>query len=146
MTRRALQQKIQIARRQLALEEDDYRALIARVARGKTSSKDLSERDAKAVLAEFERLGFQPKASTKKRPASEKPEVRFIYVLWRLLSEEGAVAGGRSALNGFISGPKFHAKYGSEPTDVEFLGTDRARDVIEALKDMCRRHGVVMRS
>lgn len=56
--------KIHIAKQQLGLEDDIYRAVLARVA-GVRSAKELSDRQAGAVLAEFERLGWKPKQSSK---------------------------------------------------------------------------------
>lgn len=56
--------KIHIARQQLGLADDTYRELLARVA-GVRSSTQLTERKAEAVLREFQRLGWQPKASSK---------------------------------------------------------------------------------
>lgn len=57
--------KIHIAKSQLGMEDDIYRGLLARVA-GVRSSKDLNDRQAGAVLREFERLGFKPKPSKAK--------------------------------------------------------------------------------
>ena len=61
--------KIHIAKQQLGMDDDIYRGLLARVA-GVRSSKELNERQAGAVLVEFERLGFKPKPSSK---ANGKP-------------------------------------------------------------------------
>ena len=61
--------KIHIAKQQLAMDDDIYRGLLARVA-GVRSAKELNERQAGAVLREFERLGFKPLPSkrTKGKP------------------------------------------------------------------------------
>lgn len=48
---------IHVAKKQLRLEEDDYRAILLRVT-GNASSKDMSEGERGAVLAELRRLGF----------------------------------------------------------------------------------------
>ncbi|WP_339844373.1 regulatory protein GemA [uncultured Halopseudomonas sp.] len=64
MISRPNQAKIHIARQQLGMDDQGYRALLARVA-GVQSSKDLGARQVGAVLREFERLGFKPKPSTK---------------------------------------------------------------------------------
>jgi len=64
MISRANQAKIHIARQQLGMDDQGYRALLARVA-GVQSSKDLGARQVGAVLREFERLGFKPQASPK---------------------------------------------------------------------------------
>lgn len=53
--------KIHVARQQLNLDDDAYRGLLARVA-GVRSAKDLTDHQAGAVLREFERLGFKPRA------------------------------------------------------------------------------------
>ncbi|MDX3805140.1 MAG: regulatory protein GemA [Bosea sp. (in: a-proteobacteria)] len=120
-THPAMLQKIQIARRQLQLEEAEYRGLLARIA-GVDSAKNLSDRQAGAVLAEFKRLGWEARES--KRPASDRGEVRKIYALW------GALHSGpldRDALRAWtlqrfkISAP-------------EFLKPPQARQAIEQLK------------
>ncbi|WP_159460384.1 regulatory protein GemA [Tistlia consotensis] len=51
---------MQIARRQLALDDGTYRALLKRVT-GKESSTELSIAELDQVLAEFARLGWTPK-------------------------------------------------------------------------------------
>lgn len=140
-------QRIKIAQKQLGIEEDDYRAMLQRLT-GKSSAADLTGAEKDEVLAEMERLGFEPqprKGGRKWSPREERRDIRYIHVLWRLLTEKGVVENGRHALNSFVCGPKFHKKYSEAPTDVKFLSIDRARDVIEALKDMCRRNGVVLK-
>ena len=62
--------KIHIAKAQLGLDDEEYRSLLGRVA-GVSSAKDLNPRQIGAVLAAFEKLGWQPKAPAKqgrKRP------------------------------------------------------------------------------
>lgn len=66
--------KIHIAKTQLGLDDDTYRAILARVA-GVRSAKDLSPRQIGAVIAEFERLGWVPKAAKKTTRATPKPAV-----------------------------------------------------------------------
>ncbi|WP_034112602.1 gp16 family protein [Pseudomonas sp. UBA4034] len=62
MNRRNLQlSKIHIAKKDLGLDDDTYRALLQRVA-GVTSSKDITPMQAVAVLAEFKRLGWEQKS------------------------------------------------------------------------------------
>lgn len=120
-THPAMLQKIQIARRQLCLQESEYRALLARVA-GTDSAKDLSDRQAGAVIAEFQRLGWQPRAST--RAPADRAEIRKIYAVW------GALHAGpldRDALRAWVHG-RFKV---SAP---EFLKPAQARQAIEQLK------------
>lgn len=56
--------KIHIAKGQLGMDDDSYRALLRRVA-GVESAKDLNTRQAGRLMVELERLGFKPKPSTK---------------------------------------------------------------------------------
>jgi hypothetical protein len=113
--------KIHIARKELALQEAEYRALLKRVG-GVASAKDLTEKAAIAVIAEMTRLGWQPKAST--RPPAERADIRKIYALW------GALHSGpldREALRNWVQG-RFNV---SAP---EFLKPAIARQAIEQLK------------
>lgn len=61
--------QIHIARQQLGLSDEDYRAILARTA-GVRSAKDLNDNGVSRVLNEFKRLGWQPKPS---RRAGRKP-------------------------------------------------------------------------
>ncbi|MDT4815123.1 hypothetical protein FQZ97_481440 [compost metagenome] len=61
--------KVHIARQQLGMDDESYRSLLGRVA-GVRSAKDLTGKQAAAVLREFERLGWKPKPSQK---AAGKP-------------------------------------------------------------------------
>ncbi|MFL1552480.1 gp16 family protein [Pseudomonas sp. D47] len=64
--------KIHIAKSQLGLDDDTYRALLARVA-GVRSAKDLSPRQIGAVIAEFVRLGWMPKVARKATRVAPNP-------------------------------------------------------------------------
>jgi phage gp16-like protein len=69
MNRRNLDlSKIHIAKKDLALDEDTYRAMLQRVA-GVSSAKDLSPLKTSAVLTELVRLGWKPKKSKAGRAA-----------------------------------------------------------------------------
>jgi phage gp16-like protein len=69
MNRRNIQlSKIHIAKKDLALDDETYRAVLKRVA-GVTSAKDLTPVKIAAVLAEFQRLGWEPKPKAKGRDA-----------------------------------------------------------------------------
>lgn len=122
----AMLKKIQIARRELRLEETEYRALLKRVA-GVDSARALTDRKAEAVIVELRRLGFVPKAST--RPATERADLRKLYALW------GALQPGpldREALRQWV-----HSRFAvSAP---EFLKPAQAREAIEQLKAWQKR-------
>ena len=72
--------KIHIAKKQLGLDDDDYRAVLQRVT-GKTSSKDMSNGERGAVLDELKRLGFKS-ASTGTRRKLEGRFAPKLQALW----------------------------------------------------------------
>lgn len=59
--RRAQIAKIKLAKKDLGMDEDTYRALLQRVT-GRTSSAQMTRQQRYQVLAEFGRLGWKPKA------------------------------------------------------------------------------------
>lgn len=118
--------KIHIAKKELALDDDAYRGLLQRVA-GVASSRGLTDRQADSVIAEFKRLGWKPKTST--RAPDERADLRKLYALW------GALQAGpldRDALRKWVQG-----RFGvSAP---EFLKPAQAREAIEQLKAWQKR-------
>ena len=78
---------IHVAKAQLRLDDDDYRALLLRVG-GVSSSKGLSRDGFDAVMGAMERLGFDPLGVVGphygERPGMATPaQVQFIRDLWR---------------------------------------------------------------
>lgn len=118
--------KIHIARKELRLQEAEYRALLLRVAKVE-SAKDLSDKAAVAVIAEFKRLGWVPREST--RPPAERADIRKIYAVW------GAMHSGpldREALRAWV-------RRRFEVSAPEFLKPPQAREAIEQLKAWQKR-------
>lgn len=66
MPKQSLLAKIHIARQQLAMDDESYRALLTRVA-GVSSSRNLSDKKALAVIKEFQRLGWNAKPTPKSK-------------------------------------------------------------------------------
>ncbi|SFT74127.1 gp16 family protein [Halomonas saccharevitans] len=82
--------QIHIARQQLGLADDEYRAVLARVA-GVRSAKDLDGRTAARVLEEFRRLGWKPKAPKRAgRVPNTLNKHEMMGKIEALLSELGA--------------------------------------------------------
>jgi phage gp16-like protein len=83
---------IHCARRDLALDETAYRALLERVT-GKTSAGELSAGERKEVLAELGRLGWSRKPGRRAGRAAlpDSPQARKIRALWLTLHQEGVV-------------------------------------------------------
>lgn len=68
--------QIHIAKAQLGLSDEDYRAILARTA-GVNSAKELTNRTVGGVMHEFRRLGFEPKPAKKAgRKAPRTPRSR----------------------------------------------------------------------
>jgi phage gp16-like protein len=128
---------LHVGRRELGLEEDDWRAILRRVA-GQDSLRAMSDGQRQAVLDELKRLGFRPRAGRDKRrhPPSAKPYVRLVHALWRSCHRLGVVEdGSRGALRAFC---KRFIAHGNDAVavDPDLLSYDQARPVIEALKAM----------
>lgn len=127
--------KIHVARKQLALSDENYRSILVRIT-GQDTSSGLNDRQVDDVLAEFRRLGWRPKKVFK---PSDKPFVRLIYALWKEAAQVGAVSSSsKTALRAFV---ERQTRRGGERgiDDPEFLRAADARRVSEALKAMIKR-------
>lgn len=126
--------KIHIAKQQLGLDDETYRALLARVA-GVRSAKELNPRQVGAVLREFERLGFQPKPSTRRagrakpNPAAERKAL--VGKIEAQLSEAGRVWAYADAM----------ALRMFKVAQVEWCNPDQLRRLVAALAYDAKRNG-----
>ncbi len=127
---------VQLARRQLGMAEEDYRALLLRAA-GVTSSKALTLRGFDAVMAEFHRLGFvyteskrRPKRAGGSAPGHPTP------AQWRLLEDRARKVGYTG-----IEDPRFIAwcKPRGKVEHPRFLGGDGLQRVLAALGSWIER-------
>lgn len=125
--------ELKIAQKQLNMSEHAYRANIAAVTGGKTSSKQLTRQEIKDVLAVFKRLGYKPTA----RPRDK--QVKRISYLWLRLKEAGKLESGTRA-----SMLKFCARFtgNSNTSSLYKAQPKQLSDCIEALQDWCQREGV----
>lgn len=126
-------------------DEDDRRDLYARVT-GKRSLREMTAAEQSAVVEALRRLGFRPAAAGNAPKKARRADVRYIHVLWRLLSEHGAVTSpGRKGLNSFVRA-RFGKAWGAEALDVDALTEWRQiNDVVTALQDWCDREGIPCR-
>ncbi len=126
---------INIAKGQLGLEEDDYRALLQRVT-GLSSIRAMSERQRIDVVEEMKRLGFRVQSGGKKLPPSVKPYIRLIHALWKNCHRLGVIENGsREALRAFCKRFVAHGINGVV-VDPDLLSYEQATPIIEALKKM----------
>jgi len=127
---------IHVAKKQLGLDEDTYRALLARIT-GKTSSAAMTEAERQAVVAELRRQGFKP-ASKGVRKRLEGRFAKKLQALWIAGWNLGVVRNREdAALIAFVQRQ-------TNVDHVRFLvEAAEARKAIEALKGwMAREAGV----
>lgn len=126
---------INIAKAQLGLDEDSYRALLVRVT-GQSSLRQMSERQKLAVVEELKRRGFRIRSGGKSLPLSTKPYIRMIHALWKSCHRAGAVENGsREALRAFCKRFVAHED-DTIAVDPDLLTHRQATPIIKALKDM----------
>jgi phage gp16-like protein len=135
--RRALLAKVHIAKKQLGLADDDYRAIIFQHC-GAMSAADATEAQLAAVVQHFGQRGFKATAKGapgRRAPAVDTPSARKARSLWISLHQLGAVRNSsEQALEAFAK----------RQLDCEFWRwSDQSLSyrLIEALKAMAKRHG-----
>lgn len=132
-TRNLQLSKIHIAKKDLGLDDDTYRALLGRVA-GVCSAKDLTARQIGHVLAEFTRLGWASTATKqtgRKAPTAAQDRKKLIGKIEAFLAEAKRTwtyADGM-ALRMF------------KVERVEWLDPQQLRKMVAALTYDARRHG-----
>jgi len=136
--RRSELAKIHLAKKRLALDEETYRATIARVCGGKTSAGDLDEDERGKLLDEFKRFGFTEGGSYTTSIADfddREPQARLIRCLWEDLKTIGALRdSSEQALADFI-------RRATKVDSIRWLTAQQANVVIESLKQWKRRIG-----
>lgn len=132
--RRAMMAKVHLAKKDLGLEDDDYRAVLERET-GKRSAKDCSHAELEAVLAAFERQGFKPKARAPRGRPATHGVARKARALWISLWQLGVVRDpSETALERF-------ARRQLHVDRLQWADQSRGNALIEALKTMAERAG-----
>jgi phage gp16-like protein len=140
---KSLLAKIHIAKKDLGLDEDTYRAVLERLT-GQRSAAGLDDRRLGLVLDEFKAKGWKPTVvaggqgssavDQKRRPASH-PVARKARAMWISLHKLGAVENpSEQALEAFA-----HRQLGVERLD--WANQRLGYRLIEALKAMAERAG-----
>lgn len=123
---------IQVAKRQLGMEDADYRVLLARAA-GVTSSRELTEAGFRQVMDAFARLGFTSTSAAtnfgRREGFASAGQVATIRRLW---GEFTAGEGTDATLGQWLE--KFW-----HVSALRFLRAEQAPKVIIALRQMTRR-------
>jgi len=140
-TRQSLIRLIHVAKRDLALDDETYRAMLV-AATGQASSANLSVPQLERVLAHMKKSGFTVKhkaradrprysphtAGTLSRPIHQDAQSRKIRALWLSLHEMGAVRDASEAALGA------YVKRITRIDSLRWLDADQASHVIETLK------------
>lgn len=133
---------VQVGRRELGLDEEDYRALLESVT-GARSAKGLSATKLEAVITAMKGLGFKVKGGAKVNgrrspPSSAKvqaPEVRKLRAIWITMFNDGLLQdGSEDALGSYIRRMTANANGGIGVNRAEWLTSAQAERVLEALK------------
>lgn len=132
---RELLAKIHIAKKDLGLDDDTYRAVLRRVT-GRDSAKGLTAGRLIAVIEEFKRLGWQPPTRGGSRPLGDGVQEAKIRALWLALWNMGAVENPSEAALGV------YVKRIAGVDAPRFLRANDARRVIETLKQWGARVGI----
>lgn len=143
--RRAMVAKIQIARKELALDEETYRAILIRLT-GQSSSTACTAAQLIVVLEELKAKGWKPKVvpggkatapapARRAAPAADHPAAKKARALWLSLWELGVVRDpGEHALEAF-------AQRQLQCERLQWADQGLTYKLIEALKSMADRNG-----
>ncbi|MFM5536746.1 gp16 family protein [Aeromonas veronii] len=133
---------VQVGRRELGLDEEEYRALLEQVT-GARSAKGMSAAKLEAVITAMKGLGFKVKGGAqvngrRSPPSSAKvqaPEVRKVRAIWITMYNDGFVRDGSDdALGSYIKRMTANANGGAGISRPEWLTSAQAERVLEALK------------
>lgn len=120
---------IHVAKKQLAMDDDTYRAMLWSVGRVR-SAGDLDYPGRKAVIDHLRKCGFRPPP---RRSSARDPQSKKIVALWLELRDLGALRdSSEKALNTFVE-----ERVGVKA--VQWLSSDQASEIIEQLKAWARR-------
>jgi Protein of unknown function (DUF1018) len=130
--RNAILGKIHIAKKQLNIADDDYRAMIANLTEGKTSCKDCNERELGIIGLGFK--SAKPKVKLSPKASDPPTQADKIRAMWIDLYQSGIVRNrGDDALQHFV-------KRLTGVDRVEWLDHPQAVAVIAALSKMGETH------
>jgi phage gp16-like protein len=135
--RRAMLAKVHLGVKELGMIDDDYRAILIRIA-GVTSAGDCTDAQLADVIEELKAKGFRPKVTAGK-PRQPKPADHAMAgkarAMWISLHQLGAIDNpSERALEGFAQ-----RQLGVER--LQWADQRMGYKLIEALKAMAERHG-----
>lgn len=131
--------KIHIAKKQLGLDDETYRSLIAVATDGKTSCKDCNMGELNSVLVTLAKKGFKARLNPNKKRLSPKStdlpvnEINKIRALWIQMFNDGFLRdGSEPALSSYV-------KRMTKVESVQWLKYSDAHKVLESIKKWHKR-------
>ncbi|MFA0057019.1 gp16 family protein [Vibrio echinoideorum] len=120
---------VQIAKRDLAMEDDSYRDVLEQCT-GKRSAKGLNDIQLTKVLGRMKALGFKPK----RKPQARASEVAKIRAIWRTMHKQGFIRNANDvAIDAYVK-RMTTASNGRGIEKAIWLKSAQAAEVLEALK------------
>lgn len=136
MTRRTDLAKIHIAKKQLKMDDETYRAMLQNTA-GVNSAKDLDFQGLQKVLHKLKQLGFSPRKRYGVKSNKTPTLSNKIRALWIEMAQQGIIQdSSETALKSYVkrmSKGKYHAP--------QFCDKITAIRIIESLKKWQKRVG-----
>lgn len=141
MTRNELIKIIHVAKRNLGLRDEDYRALLAG-ATGKESCKEMSDAQLKLTYQAMTAIGFKHRGGRKvvtkaaeRRPAPRANTSEKIIAVWVTMGQHGFISdSSRPALDAYVTRMTKPLNGGVGVASVAWLTEALASRVLEALK------------
>ncbi|WP_304635515.1 gp16 family protein [Pseudoalteromonas sp.] len=143
MTKQKLIQLIHIAKSQLGLDDETYRAALYGIA-GKSSCKQMSIKQLNQVLEHFKKSGFKSVIKRRLSPKSDPKqlgEVNKVRAIWIAMHKQGFVRdGSETALDAYVNRMLNRNKVGKNISfHTHFLTQHQAVQVLESLKQWHKR-------
>lgn len=130
--RQRLIRLIHVAKRDLALDDDSYRAILKRIGK-QASAADLTVPELEKVLEYLKRSGFKVRSRNCCLSLADDPQSKMIRGLWLDLASMGVVRNSsESALRAFVARM-------TRIDLLKWLSTEQASQVIEHLKEWRER-------
>lgn len=137
---------IHIGRGALGLDDATYRAMLANVTGGKTSSKALTPAERQKVLEHMKARGFTPKPKAGSTAAAEvawqhAPQMRKLRAMWYLLADGGHVdrPARSAACNAALQAWAVRQLGSQHFSHLRFATGDQMNNLVEAMKKWCLR-------
>lgn len=130
--RQRLIRLIHVAKRDLALDDDSYRAILKRIGK-QASAANLTVPELEKVLEYLKRSGFKVRSRNSRLSLADDPQSKMIRGLWLELAGMEVVRNpSESALRAFVSRM-------TQVDLLKWLSTEQASRVIEHLKEWRER-------